>query len=122
MAQTQKTQTKNPDVLSNEELRAIFEFRAKKLGVLLATADMPDEQKDAWASLVPSMTLRQIDDLTDILEADYANNATEKIDDYFSLRMQEVAAQFAKEDAEEARRIDEQMQSIETVYKKLGSA
>lgn len=120
MAQKQNTQTTSEEVLNDDTVRELLQLRAKKLGVLLATANLPDEQKEAWASLIPSLTVEQVDELTGILEADYMNNATAKIDDYFSRRAKEMAEQFAKEDAETVKRIDEEMKSIDKVYKKLG--
>lgn len=120
MAQKQNMQTTSEEVLNDDTVRELLQLRAKKLGVLLATANLPDEQKEAWASLIPSLTVEQVDELTGILEADYMNNATAKIDDYFSRRAKEMAEQFAKEDAETVKRIDEEMKSIDKVYKKLG--
>lgn len=39
----------------------------RRLGLLLQAADMPDEQKQAWASLVPEMNAQQMSDLADAL-------------------------------------------------------
>lgn len=39
----------------------------RRLGLLLEAADMPDEQKAAWASLVTEMDAKQMSDLADAL-------------------------------------------------------
>jgi hypothetical protein len=40
----------------------------RRLGLLLATAQLPDEQKEAWVALIPSMTPQQMADLAEALE------------------------------------------------------
>src|SRR5688572_23862789 len=40
----------------------------RRLGLLLAAAEMPDEQKQAWASLIPEMNVRQMSDLVEALQ------------------------------------------------------
>lgn len=39
----------------------------RRLGLLLAAAEMPDEQKAAWASLIPEMNPQQMSGLADAL-------------------------------------------------------
>lgn len=41
----------------------------RRLGLLLATAKLPDEQKEAWVALIPSMTPQQMADLAEALES-----------------------------------------------------
>lgn len=54
----------NPEQDLKKELQAI----GRKLALLLQTANIPEEAKQAWADLVPTMTLEQIDRLIKILE------------------------------------------------------
>jgi len=48
-----------------------------RLALLLATSDLPDDAKEAWAVLIPEMNLQQIDQLTKILEG-YVHSAAMK--------------------------------------------
>jgi hypothetical protein len=52
----------SPDV-ENE-----FKQVGQRLALLLASANLPDEVKDAWAALIPEMSLEQIDRLAKALE------------------------------------------------------
>ena len=52
----------SPDV--EDQLKNIGE----RLALLLASANVPDEVKEAWAALIPDMSLEQIDRLAKALE------------------------------------------------------
>lgn len=39
----------------------------ERLALLLASANLPDEMKDAWAALIPEMSLEQLDRLANLL-------------------------------------------------------
>lgn len=52
----------SPDV--EDQLKNV----GKRLALLLASANLPDEVKEAWAALIPEMSLEQIDRLTKALE------------------------------------------------------
>lgn len=41
----------------------------RRLGLLLAAAEMPAEQKEAWAALIPEMNAQQMTDFAKALEA-----------------------------------------------------
>lgn len=51
-----------PDV--EDQLKQI----GQRLALLLASANLPDDVKDAWAALIPEMSLEQIDRLAKALE------------------------------------------------------
>lgn len=44
-----------------------FEAIGARLAMLLEVANIPEDQKEAWATLIPEMTLAQIDQLTEYL-------------------------------------------------------
>lgn len=51
----------------------------KRLALLLAAAPWTEEQKDAWAALVPKMTFEQLGRFADLLENSlYAEDSTMK--------------------------------------------
>ncbi|HBO99717.1 MAG: hypothetical protein UU48_C0010G0021 [Candidatus Uhrbacteria bacterium GW2011_GWF2_41_16] len=53
---------------SVEEVERDLRQFGERLAFLLAAADIPSDVKDAWVTLVPKMTLEQIDRLSGILE------------------------------------------------------
>lgn len=59
--------TNNQSQLTNEE-RAYLKAKMDRVMLLLDASIMPDVNKTAWLTLLPSMNLNQIDRLIDILE------------------------------------------------------
>ena len=53
-----------------------FTHLGQRLALLLANANLPEDVKTAWASLIPEMSLEQLDRLAAIL-ADSLTNASE---------------------------------------------
>ncbi|MFH1089000.1 MAG: hypothetical protein V1716_01085 [Candidatus Uhrbacteria bacterium] len=51
-----------------EDFEEEFKDIGKRLAYLLAAADLPQDVKESWATLVPEMTLEQIDKLMVVLE------------------------------------------------------
>lgn len=56
------------------------EEAGKKLGVLIASLNITDEEKEALLSLLPQMTEGQLVELTNVLEAKYLQAATKEQD------------------------------------------
>lgn len=54
--------------MSTPTLEEDMKELGKHLALLLAAASMPDEAKEAWAALVPSMTLEQLEKFGTMLE------------------------------------------------------
>lgn len=50
------------------EVEDQFKNVGKRLALLLASANLPDEVKNAWVTLIPDMSLEQIDRLAKALE------------------------------------------------------
>lgn len=59
-----------------------FEDLGKRLAYLLAAADIPQEVKEAWATLIPEMTLEQIDKLMVILERYVTSGMSKEFADF----------------------------------------
>jgi hypothetical protein len=58
-----------------------LEIKAKKLAYLLYHSTLPEDVRHAWFSLIPQMTMEQVDRLLNILEAKYLDEATIDIDE-----------------------------------------
>lgn len=63
--------------LLDENFEQEFKALGQRLAGLLAAADLPQEVKEAWAALVPEMSLEQVDKLMVILER-YVNSTLSK--------------------------------------------
>jgi len=63
-----------------EEIIVNLEINARKLATLIYHSTMPDEVKESWISMVPEMSVEQIDRLLNILEAKYLDEKTRDID------------------------------------------
>lgn len=70
----------NPMTDSQDHLDQSFEDVGKRLAVLLAVADISDEEKEAWTALVPSMSLEQLDRFARALEANIPGIVTPEIE------------------------------------------
>jgi hypothetical protein len=53
----------------------------KRIAMLLAVSDMPDDQKAAWAAIIPKMTFEQIDEFTDALSVKQLGPAAAELAD-----------------------------------------
>ena len=83
-----------------QDVKTGLEFHAKKLAVLIAASSMPDGVKEAWVALVPSMSVKQMTRLSDILEAKYANEKTKAVDEEYKQKLTELAREFEESDNE----------------------
>ncbi len=61
----------NLEEMDEEAIAAFARANGKKLAVLLGTARLPDELKQAIAEIVPTLTVGQLDGLIGVLESDY---------------------------------------------------
>lgn len=116
-----KTEKTTQQGTETDKLIDLIDLQAKKLAVLLASSDMPEEIQEAWISLLPVMTPDQIDRLMASLEVSYAESATEVIDSDFK---NEILA-LEEEQAREAKSLDasaeEHIEKITKVYDVLNS-
>ncbi len=72
-----KKLTKKSENLNEVDLEASFKDLGKRLALLLESANLPDEVKDAWAALLPQMSLEQIGELAVLLEGNLSSNSKE---------------------------------------------
>ncbi len=81
-----------------EDLKNVGE----RLALLLASADMPDDVKDAWAALIPEMSLEQIDRFAKALESNIAVQGSEEMKQFAgsieTIKQKSAEAQKASQD------------------------
>lgn len=95
----------NAHYMSNVESA---EEKGKKLGVLIASLNISEEERESLLSLLPHMTEAQLEELTSALEVNYLQAATKKADEKlaedlqkadntFQDRIQQINKQTSKE-------------------------
>lgn len=58
------------DPQSHDEIKKILETKLKRIYLLLEASAMPDDVKTSWKSLLPEMTIAQVDRLIALLDAE----------------------------------------------------
>ncbi|MCX6789526.1 MAG: hypothetical protein NTZ42_02870 [Candidatus Gribaldobacteria bacterium] len=81
--------------MNQQELSQEIEFYTSKLAVLLNHLQAPEEVKQAWATLLPEMTIEQISQLLDILEARYLDEQTRPLDEALQQEVSQLIQKFA---------------------------
>lgn len=99
-----KKVTKNIDLLVVPILKFIF---------LLDNSGMPKEIKEAWASLIPKMSLEQIDKLMQVLEARYLNQQTKDIDTKYQQDFKKLVEKYQQEDDDNRKKLIKQLKELE---------
>lgn len=87
----------NNQNLEEKEIVENLELSAKKLALLLHHSNMPDEIKESWISLLPSMSLSQIDRFLNILEAKYLDEQTGNIDEKYKKKIEDLISDYLNE-------------------------
>ncbi|PIR91809.1 hypothetical protein COX74_03015 [bacterium (Candidatus Gribaldobacteria) CG_4_10_14_0_2_um_filter_41_16] len=82
---------------TEQELSQEIEFYGRKLAALLQHLKAPEKIKLAWAALLPKMTIKQISQLLDVLEARYLDEQTSHIDKALQQEIAQVVEKFAKQ-------------------------
>lgn len=71
--------------------------QGKKLGVLIASLDISEEEREALLSLLPQMSEVQLERLTQALEVSYLQAATQEQDKELAAGLQAVDDVFQKQ-------------------------
>lgn len=77
-----------------EEILFNLELQAKKMAFLLANLKAPREVKEAFISLLPYLSPKQVGKFLEVLEAKYLNWETKDIDEKLAKDLQKVVADF----------------------------
>jgi hypothetical protein len=89
-----------------------------RIGLLLGAASLPDEVKQAYATLIPEMTPEQIDALMKVLEKNIAG-APEIEAQKFVQNLEGAQEKFAKDQKAAALQADDEMNKIENLLDQL---
>ena len=91
-----------------DELKALGE----RLALLLAAAPFPEDVKEAWATLIPEMSLQQIDRLVNIIEREVAGELAEELSG-IRAQIQGISEKYESEDAKAALQATQELKKIE---------
>lgn len=104
--------------LTSEEFKDSFEFLGRKLGFFISALNAPEEVKNSWLSIVPKMSLEQIERLVNVFEEKYLQQETQYIDDEFKKVFEEIE----KENDKKIEKIDnEAIKKINNLAKKISN-
>jgi ribosome recycling factor len=73
------------------------EEKGRKLGVLIASLNISEEEREALLSLLPQMTEAQLEEFTNVLEVKYLQAATKDTDKKLADDLQAVDDKFQEE-------------------------
>ncbi|MBT4516519.1 MAG: hypothetical protein HOC78_01345 [Candidatus Komeilibacteria bacterium] len=85
----------NNDV-SQENLEKLAKERGERLAFLLASLNIDEKQKQAWITLLPEMSLDQLDKLLNVLEAKYLDQNSQGADQEFKKDLTKIQAVYDK--------------------------
>ncbi|MCD4762030.1 hypothetical protein K8R32_03670 [bacterium] len=85
---------------NKKELIENLEIQVKKLSILLADSNMPQDVKESWLAILPKMSLAQIDKFLHILETKFLNEETKSIDEEFVAKSKEIIKQHEEKQEE----------------------
>lgn len=80
--------------LSREQILDLADAAGRKLGFLLATSPLSDEQKQAFINIFEYATPEQIDKLTEIFEISYLEANNKEFEEKFKSELEEIKAEF----------------------------
>lgn len=95
------------------ENAALAQTLGTRLGFLLAAAPLPDDEKQAWCSLLPDMTVGQLLRFADLLETRFLDAATADVDATWERTLNDFAAARAQRQANTAREVEAAIAELE---------
>jgi hypothetical protein len=105
----------NEDI-STEEFEETFKFLGRKLGFFISSLSAPEEIKNSWLSILPQMSIEQMERLANIFEEKYAQQETQYIDNEFK----KILAEIEIEKDEKLNKIDEEtLKKLNDLAKKI---
>ena len=83
-----------------KKLEELAKDKGQRLAFFLSQSKMPQEQKEAWLALLPEMSLEQVEELLDILEAQHLNQETDQVDDDFKENITAIEDEYQQKQAD----------------------
>ncbi|MBU2579110.1 hypothetical protein KKA09_03270 [Patescibacteria group bacterium] len=80
--------------LSEEQIKELLKAQGRKLGFLVASANISDEEKAGFIKIIPEMSLEQVARLIKILETKYIGEKTQDIDKQFKKDLEEIKSKY----------------------------
>lgn len=102
---------------SLEDIKQIAEQRGKRLGFLIASLSVDNEVKNALLDLLPEMNVRQLDQLTDILEANFLQSATGSVEESLKYGLAEIDNEFKQKIDAVGEKASKQIAKIEQLLR-----
>ncbi|MDD5749311.1 MAG: hypothetical protein PHO91_00790 [Patescibacteria group bacterium] len=83
-----------------KKLEELAKDKGQKLAFFLSQSKMPQEQKEAWLALLPEMSLEQVEELLDILEAQHLSQETGQTDSDFKKNLTAIESEYQEKQAD----------------------
>lgn len=96
-----------------DDILESLKMQARKLAILLQNSNMPEDIKESWIAMLPSMSLEQIERLLNILEAKFIDQQTKGVDEKFKNKLKVMVEEYKKKDFERDKKLLEQIKSLE---------
>ncbi|MDO8524816.1 MAG: hypothetical protein Q7R99_04295 [bacterium] len=109
---------KETALTQEQEITISLVAQAQKLGLLLANSTMPEDIKESWLAILPEMSIEQIQQLLDILEAKYLDSQTKDIDEKFKKKIEKELDKFQKKDAKIEKEVEKKAKELKKILSK----
>lgn len=83
--------------MDSDQIKVEAQKKGEKLGLLIASLNLPDEARESLITVLPEMSAEQIDRLISILEAAYLNQKTGNLDQDLSKKLAAIETGFEKD-------------------------
>ena len=95
-----------------EEMLRVVDFNAHKLALLLYCSALPDDVKEAIVTLLPEMSIEQINEFLNVLEARYLDEQTNAVDSEYQEKLQVMMDSLQKKAKENEDQLADQIEMI----------
>lgn len=103
--------------LSREQILDLADATGRKLGFLLSTSPLTDEQKEAIVNLLQYATPAQIDKLLEVLENGYLLSQNKELEDAFMSKLEKIQTELGGGEKLLEEKTLKQLQQIESKIK-----
>ena len=102
---------------SEAQLKELAAVQGRKLGLLLASLNVSKETLEAFLDILPEMSVEQLEQLTDILEARYLADKTSALDEKLKEEFLKI-----KQESDKAAAVNEEraLNALKKIEEELG--
>lgn len=76
--------------INKDDLKKEAKARGERLVFLLKSLKIPEEQKQAWMTLLPEMSFEEINQLIEALEEQYVQQQTKNLDEEYKADLEAI--------------------------------